>query len=464
MSIKLRITGKQYRILYEHLFPGDGLEAIAFAECGTLSTENTLVLCVQRIITIPRHHCKKTKTSIVWQTNNIVPILSNLQKKKSGILLKIHSHPPEWQTFSEPDNRADYELSQSVIGWTDYSPSYASMIMTSDGFMQGRVYQEYLTSIKIDSRLIAGDSITKPHNGHVSPIDTESQMRTIQVFGEGTISVLRNLKIAVVGCSGTGSIVIEQLARLGVGSLIMVDPDVIEDKNLNRIINAKKKDAIEKSPKVEVLERTLREMDLGTEVIALKDTIFNPLVIKKVAEADILFGCTDSIESRNVLNLIAVHYCMPYIDIGVGIDADGKGGVTQVAGSVHYLQPDGSSLLSRRVYTPEELASEAIHRTQPKEYDTLLRDGYIRGVKVERPAVISVNMLAASLAVNELLARIHNYRDDGNSNYAVLRFSLTQSRIISEDDRLPCKVFSKYVGKGDCVPPLGLPFLCQCEK
>ena len=54
----------------------------------------------------------------------------------------------------------------------------------------------------------------------------------------------------------------------------------------------------------------------------------------------------------------------------------------------------GSSLLSRRVYTPEELASEAIYRTQPQEYDTLLRDGYIRGVKVERPAVISVNMLA----------------------------------------------------------------------
>ena len=53
--------------------------------------------------------------------------------------------------------------------------------------------------------------------------------------------------------------------------------------------------------------------------------------------------------------------------------------------------------------------------------------------------------------MNELLARIHYYRDDENSNYAVLRFSLTQSRIISEDDGLPCKVFSKYVGKGDCV-------------
>ena len=79
------------------------------------------------------------------------------------------------------------------------------------------------------------------------------------MFGEGTIGVLRNLKIAVLGIlSGTGSIVIEQLARLGVGSLIVVDPDVIEDKNLNRIINAKKKDSIEKSPKVEMSERAIR--------------------------------------------------------------------------------------------------------------------------------------------------------------------------------------------------------------
>ena len=408
--------------------------------------------------------CKRNKTSIVWPTEVIIPLLSNLQNRKRGVLLKIHSHPPNWQAFSETDNRSDSELSESVLGWTDYSPSYASIIMTSDGFKQGRVYSENADNVNIDSMLIAGDSIIIHRNGNSSDIDTESQLRTIQVFGEGTIGVLRNLKIAIVGCSGTGSIVIEQLARLGVGSLVIVDPDVIEEKNLNRIINAMKKDAIRKSPKVEVLEQAIREMDLGTEVTALRATIFNPSIIKKVAEADILFGCTDSIESRNVLNLIAVHYCMPYIDVGVGIDADGKGGVSQVAGSIHYLQPDGSSLLNRGVYTPEELASEAIHRTQPKEYDNLLKNEYIRGVKVDRPAVISVNMLTASLAVNELLARIHNYRDDDNSNYAVLRYSLTQSRIISEDDGLPCKVFSKYVGKGDCVPPLGLPFLCQSEN
>ena len=46
------------------------------------------------------------------------------------------------------------------------------------------------------------------------------------------------MSIAVVGCSGTGSPVIEQLARLGVGRLVLVDPDRVEEKNLNRIVNA----------------------------------------------------------------------------------------------------------------------------------------------------------------------------------------------------------------------------------
>ena len=48
---------------------------------------------------------------------------------------------------------------------------------------------------------------------------------------------LQNLSVAVVGCSGTGSPVIEQLARLGVGRLLLVDPDVVKVKNLNRILN-----------------------------------------------------------------------------------------------------------------------------------------------------------------------------------------------------------------------------------
>ena len=63
-------------------------------------------------------------------------------------------------------------------------------------------------------------------------------LRTRQAFGDGTTDLLRSLSVGVAGCSGTGSWVIELLGRLGIGRLVLVDPDTIECKNMNRIVNS----------------------------------------------------------------------------------------------------------------------------------------------------------------------------------------------------------------------------------
>jgi hypothetical protein len=83
----------------------------------------------------------------------------------------------------------------------------------------------------------------------------------------------------------------------------------------------------------------------------------------------------------------------------------------------------------------------------------------LRGVQEDRPAVISVNMLIAALAVNEFRARVHPFRDDPNSNFASSGISLTQARFIADADGQLCKVLSKYVGKGNLDPLLNLPEL-----
>ncbi len=46
MKYSLRISGKHYNIIRDHLFPGDGLEAIAFAICGRHKTDKVDVLMV----------------------------------------------------------------------------------------------------------------------------------------------------------------------------------------------------------------------------------------------------------------------------------------------------------------------------------------------------------------------------------------------------------------------------------
>ena len=90
--------------------------------------------------------------------------------------------------------------------------------------------------------------------------------------------------------------------------------------------------------------------------------------VRAVAGCDVVFCRMDSIDGRHLLNKLATFYVIPYFDLGVKLVADGKGGVDQVCGTVQYLQPGGSSLLSRHVNTMEQVRAAGLYRTDPAAY------------------------------------------------------------------------------------------------
>ena len=59
---------------------------------------------------------------------------------------------------------------------------------------------------------------------------------------------------------------------------------------------------------------------------------------------------------------------LPYIDLGVELTAAPGGGIDQVWGAVHYVQPGGSSLQSRGAYTSEHVHAELLKRDDPEDY------------------------------------------------------------------------------------------------
>ncbi len=136
------------------------------------------------------------------------------------------------------------------------------------------------------------------------------------------------------------------------------------------------------------------------------------------------------------------------------LEADGKGGVDQVCGTVHYLQPGGSSPLTRHVYTMEQVRAAGLLRTDLSAYRTQLEDDYIHGVQEDRPVVVQLNSLVASLAVNEFLARLHPYRLDSSADYAVHRLSVSHGIYEHEQDGEPCPMLARHVGRGDVTPLL----------
>ena len=159
-------------------------------------------------------------------------------------------------------------------------------------------------------------------------------------------------------------------------------------------------------------------MGFGTVVETIPENLLSPKAVKRVAECDVLFGCMDGAEGRFFLNKIASFYSIPYIDVGVRLDADGHGGISQICGTVYYLRPGGSSLLSRGAITMKAVEAEGLKRTNSETYESQVKSKYIMGVQEGRPAVISVNMHYASLAVIELLARLHPFRVEGKAPLA----------------------------------------------
>lgn len=455
----LRISGIQHQMLYSHLFPGDGNEAVAILLCGRSQFQGTHTLLVQEVIPVPYEVCIERKPDFVhWPTDFINPLLEKAAKRHLA-LVKIHCHPGGYDRFSSLDDESDELLFTSVHAWIDDDLPHASCIMLPDGKIFGRIFHDDMTVEKIHKITVAGSDYRQWRYSEDSHnINEEAQTRNLQTFGKGTTKLLNELKVGVIGCSGTGSPTVEMLTRLGVGTLVLVDPDFIDTVNLNRIIGSTMEDAMSKTPKVDVMERTINAIGLGTKVIKFASNIVDRVIVKELADCDFLFGCVDSAEGRHIANLISSYYNIPLIDTGVKLDADGKGGIDKINGSVHYIQPGGSSLLSKGVYSTEKLRAEGIKRVNEEEYQ---RNGYLAAVGESSPAVISINFQVASTAVNEFLARIHPYRSESNAGIDTVRLGISECLTFGEPESTPCPFFGKHVGKGDTMPLLGLPELSE---
>lgn len=459
MRYALRMTEAQHRELQSHLFPGDGNEAVALVLCGRRRGTERHIFTVQKVLTIPYDACERHPNRITWPTHFVDGLLQDAYEKELAIV-KVHSHGFDYRRFSNTDDESDRVLFSAVSSLLEDDQPHASVIMLPDGELFGRVLfgEDGKVVGPLESIMAVGDEIRIWSEAGCGSADGFA-LRHAQAFGKGTTDILRKFSVAVVGCSGTGSIVVEQLARLGIGRLLLVDPDLVEEKNLNRILNSGKEDAYLKRPKVQVLASAIARMGLGQKVVPVHGNLIGADTIKSVAECDVVFGCMDGVEGRHWLNRLATFYTMPYFDIGVRLDADGLGGIKQITGAAHYLQPGKSSLLSRGVYDMDRVDAEAMLRTDPEMYHRQLKEGYLRGVVEDRPAVISINMLFGAVMVNDFLARLHPYRNQPNRDYAYIGCNLGEMQFFPEREGANCDLLERHVGRGDVNPLLDRPTL-----
>ncbi len=452
----LAFSGVLHAQVKGHLFPPDGLEAAAILIC-TRTPGSRLRLLVQEVILVPYAACKRrARDAITWPGEYLEQAIDLAEPGGSAMIL-IHSHPSGLFAFSDADDESDRKVIPSLFH--AFGALHGSAVMTADGAVLARLYDPDLQACAVDLVTVAGDDLSYWWADKATLIGPGD--RPI-AFTSGMTAELGRLSALVIGASGTGSIAGEQLARLGFGRVQVVDFDRLEWKNLNRILNSNRADAHANRLKVEVFVEAVTGYRGEGVAIPVPASITTREAVVAAADCDVVFCCVDTLEARHIADLIAASFLLPLFDVGVVIPVRKKGdtfAIADVCGRIDYVQPGGSTLLDRGIYTPESLRGEYLRRVAPEAHQQELEAGYLKGLVEEAPAVITLNMRAASACVNEFIARAYPFRLEPNHLYARTEFSLAAC----EEEYVAETAFTRapnlLLARGNAEPLLGMPML-----
>ncbi|MGE0278503.1 MAG: ThiF family adenylyltransferase [Alphaproteobacteria bacterium] len=442
--------------LHQHLFPGDGLEAAALLLCTSTGRRRPKLLG-RDIIPVPYSDCVRKPDFLTWPGEYVEAAIDRAALR-GDLIIAVHSHPGGLFDFSLADDESDGILMGALRHGTDRDAG--SAVMIPDGAIRARIYHSDHSAVPVDLVIEAGPDLRLWWNAQASAV---GPLRPPMAFTSEMRAWLGQTSACVIGVSGTGSVVAEQLARLGIGEIILIDFDKLEERNLNRILNSMIGDI--GVDKVEMFASAIRRYRPDCEVVSVTDSIATREAVLAACEADFLFSCVDTAEGRHIADRMSASFSMPLFDVGVAIptEAGPAGGrrIAEVYGRVDYVYPSGSSLMDRGVYDAALLEAEYLARTAPHAHARKIADGYLRGMDEEAPAVIALNMRAASACIIEFLARVFPFRQFSNEARARAIFMLAEG----DEDTFAEGHFTNGarfpLACGVSEPLLGLPALGQ---
>jgi molybdopterin-synthase adenylyltransferase len=243
-------------------------------------------------------------------------------------------------------------------------------------------------------------------------------------LGDASKQILNSVRIGIVGLGGGGSHIAQQLAHIGVGTFIIVDPQTIdpEGTNLNRLVGATVEDVKNKTPKVAIASRLILGINPSAEILP-RQSLWSE-ALNELRMCTVIFGCVDSFRARDELESFCRRNLIAYIDIGMDVG-------TSVVG--HFIC--GQAILS----SPNTPCLRCVGMISN---DKLTQEAKMYGDVGPRAQVIWPNALLASTTVAlfmQLIVPWHNqpvesaYLElDGNSN------TISPSYLLKIRETLPC--------------------------
>ena len=391
--ISLRFPAPWFDHLAQSLYH-ETLESAAILICQPLTTvagEKCLLVREMRIAE-DQDYVERKPLSVTLATEFC--LAAEQRAVREGLsLVYCHTHPHLGvPTFSDIDDAAENTLRNYLASRRANAP-HGALLLSKDSVIGRELGGEeplQVVEVGADYKLLSGSEVDAANDEHD---------RQVRAFGPAGQAKIASLRIAVIGLGGTGSLIVQQLAHLGVSRFILIDPDKVETTNLNRLVGALPEDA-GATAKVEVGARVIRALRPKADVEALAADVTDRGTIRKISEADFVFNCTDTHASRHLVNQLAYQYLIPVIDMGVSISV-GPSGNAQFAGHSKMLAPGLPCLWCARHLNAELVRQELMTEVQRAA------DPYVLGAEgVVQPSVISLNGTVASLSVTMFLASV----------------------------------------------------------
>jgi molybdopterin/thiamine biosynthesis adenylyltransferase len=218
----------------------------------------------------------------------------------------------------------------------------------------------------------------------IDDADRYSRLRLIPWWRQERLAAAR---ILVVGAGALGNEVLKNLALLGIGTVYVIDLDMVEPSNLSRSVLFRVEDG--GHAKAEVAARRAREINPEVVLIPMRGDVITDVGLGLFADVDVVIGCLDNREARLWVNRQCWKTGTPWVDAGI----------QEIQGVVKVFVPPDSACyecaMTRRDYQLLNLRYSC---------PLLRRDQILEGKVPTAPTIAS---MMAALEVQEALKLLH---------------------------------------------------------
>jgi molybdopterin-synthase adenylyltransferase len=407
---------------------------------GSLSRQSTRLLAFDYIIPGPEVYQRRGAVEAQLSPGFVADVTKKAKIQGCGLVF-AHSHPGDSAPkFSALDDEGESQLAPFLRHRVPNATHVAFVV--SRGGAAARVLGTD-NPVRVVETGRRHRVLFDGMGGEDQRLEYVRHDRQVRAFGSVGQQRLSQLTIGIVGLGGTGSIVAQQLAHLGVMRFLLIDPDKVEITNLNRLANAFPSDVGKQ--KTDVARRYIQMVSQDAQVEVVDGDVTRVSVAAHLKSVDIIFGCTDSHGSRAVLQQIAYQYLIPCIDMGTTIVAE-NGEITHIHGRVQLLAPGLPCLTCCHLLDANEVRQDMMTEFERKA------DPYIVGAREPAPSVMSLNATVASLAVTMLLSIVTEM--GGKSRHLIYNAITSSLRTIAHEAHPECFVCSSsgVFARGDSAP------------